>query len=60
MGETKALEIKIVAIALIGLAVLASIVAFATATAIGGKLHSQSPNAAATQGTSGSLRLLEP
>jgi hypothetical protein len=59
MGQTKALEIKVVAIGLIALAVLASILALSTAVAIGGKLRSQPPKAAATQSTGGSLGLLE-
>jgi hypothetical protein len=58
MGQTKALEIKIVAIGLIALAVLGAIVAFSTAVAIGGELRSQPPNAA-TQNTGGSVGLLE-
>jgi len=60
MGATKALEIKIVAIGLIALVLLASVLAFSTAAAIGGKLRSPAPAAGAAQTGGGSLGLLEP
>jgi len=58
VGGTKALEIKIAAIGLIALAVLASVLALSTAVAVGGKLRSPAPAGAAQTG-GGSLPLLE-
>jgi hypothetical protein len=59
MGETKSLEIRIVAVGLMTLAVVAALVALSTAVAIGGKLRSEAPSTAVTQSGNPSLGLFE-
>jgi hypothetical protein len=60
MGHAKSLEIRIVAIGLMALAVLAAAAAFATATAVGDTLRSPAPDTALTQRNAASSGLLQP